>query len=150
MTISFCLKFQSWSVFTEEIRRCPCDFLSLYICDNPLNHEGADTLMCLCLWREKCQKIFVFVQVSLSLKLWSLAGVFMYIMYIVVYTVCDIRCTGCPLTHSCIRNRDIWRASWCKSQPKVCLCICVYTLKVHTWVCMYNTVRLAWGRLVAV
>lgn len=24
------------------------------------------------------------------------------------------------------------------------LCICVYTLKIHTWVCMYNTVRLAW------
>lgn len=27
---------------------------------------------------------------------------------------------------------------------KVCLCGCVYTLKIHTWVCMYDKVRLTW------
>lgn len=87
------------------------------------------------------EELFVLVQISLSLKLSiTSAGVF---MYIVVHTVCDLLCTDCPLTH-CIKKRDIWHESKCKSQPKVCLCGCVYTLKIHTWVCMYNKVRLTW------
>lgn len=87
------------------------------------------------------EELFVLVQISLSLKLSiTSAGVF---MYIVVHTVCDLLCTDCPLTH-CIKKRDIWHESKCKSQPKVCLCGCVYTLKIHTWVCMYDKVRLTW------
>lgn len=140
-TISCCLKLQSLSLFTEEIWSCSSDFPSLYIPEDPLNHEGVDTLMCFVSLEGKMfEELFVFVQVSLSLKQAGVgAGFLMYIMYIVVHTVCDIFCTGgCPLTSSHVR-RCLTCIKMQKSAKSLFVYMCIYTYSTHMGVCVYGT-----------
>lgn len=110
----------------------------------PLNNEVDDTTMCFCVWREKCSKSFL--SLSNSARLWSCDRVFMYIMYIVVHTECGILRTGFLLRIPAVGTEifDVHRDA--KSQPKVCfcMCVCVSTWHTHTWMCVYNTARLAW------
>lgn len=141
---SCCVTEQSLSFFTEEIRSCPYHFLSLYIRENPLSLKVVDTFTCfVSLEGRTSEELFVFLQISLSLKLsitsWRAFWVFMYNMYIVVHTVCDIFCTGCPWMHSCIRNRDIWHESRCV-QPKDCAYVYIHLQYTHGYVC---TIRYA-------
>lgn len=62
----------------------------------------------------------------------------MYIMYIVVHTVCDMFCTGCPM-HSCIRNGDMNQDAKV-GQKTICAYVYIHLKYTHGCVC---TIRYA-------
>ncbi len=93
------------------------------------------------LWREKCHWFFVFLQISLSLKLlitsWSLSRFseccFVYYVYCCTYSV--ISSTPAALFVLVLRT-EIFDMNQDAKVGQKTLCMCVYTLKIHTWMCM--------------
>lgn len=138
MTISYCLRCQSLSFFTEEIWGCPSCFLSLYIYENPLNHEVVDALMCsVSLEAKVSEELFVFLQISLSLKfsitswVWAdFLSVVVYIMYIVHTVAAAALCILVVGTEMFDVNQDTK-----VSQKAICAYLYIHFKYTHGCVC---------------